>query len=104
MTNSSQPVSNSLTVTVEHVLRPHRNYADTEYEAYLTFSVPEGQAWASKFGSTPEVAKQYAQLMVHHFVEPTPERPREWHEPWLEKLTQVSPCRWHVIVRSPYLD
>lgn len=91
----------NMTVTVEHIRGGQpRPYADNEYEAYLTFSVPDGQLWASKAGHSNAFVKPYVRLMVHSFVEGR----REWHEPWLEKMTQVEPGRWHIIIKSPYLD
>jgi hypothetical protein len=89
----------SVTVELVRAGQP-RAYADHVYEAYLTFSVPEGLGWSSKYGRKEEQVKPYIPLFVHPFVEEN----RQWHQPWLEKLEQVSPGRWHVIVKSPYLD
>lgn len=90
------------TVTVEEIHQGAqlRAYGDHVYEGYLTFSVPEGQMQASKFGSTESIAKQYLRCFVSSFFE----KDREWHQPWLEKLEQISPLRWHYEIRSPYLD
>lgn len=87
-------------VTVEHIRGgQQRPYGDSIYEAYLTFSVPEDQVWASRFGRNEEVVKQYIPLFVHAFYE----KP-EWYQPRLTTLEQVSPGRWHVVVTQPYLD
>ena len=93
-------MTRSVTVEVLRSSQP-RAYADHEYEAILTFSVPDGQMWSSKFGQQPDIVKSYIRLMVHNFVD-GPER--EWHEPYLETLEQISPGKWHVVVKSPYLD
>jgi hypothetical protein len=77
-----------------------RAYADHIWEGYITFSVPEGQVWCSRYGVDESIVKQYIPLFIAPFVEGK----REWYQPWLEKLEQVSPMRWHVIVKSPYLD
>lgn len=96
---------NIRSVTVEtissHQLRP---YGDHVHESYLTFSVPKGQMWASKFGTTEDVVKQYIPLFVHSFTEDTEDSQANWYESRLKKLEQVSPGRWHVIVTTPYTD
>ena len=92
----------SVTVQIVHSGQP-RAYADSIHEAYLTFSVPEGQLWASKFGhGQADVVKPYVKLMVQDFYEGN--EPDTWHLPRLKKLEQVSPGKWHVIIISPYLD
>jgi hypothetical protein len=84
-----------------------RPYADHIYEGYLTFSVPDGQAWDSKFPNTKDTVAQYAKLMVHHWDDELPDDPMErWFAAKLDKLEQVSevPNKWHVIVRVPFTD
>ena len=78
-----------------------RSYADHVYEGYLTFSVPEGQSWASKFPSRLEEVIPYAKLMICNWVD----KPA-WFEARLQKLEKVDgpENKWHIIVTSPYLD
>ena len=81
-----------------HQLRP---YGDTIYEGYLTFSVPEGQMYASKFPSKREQVEPYARLMIASWSEnPDPFDNR------LDLFEQVStePNKWHIIVRRYYND
>ncbi len=81
-----------------------RAYGDSIYESILTFSVPEGQAWASKWPTTADQVKPFVKLLVHDFYEGDPKD--MWHTPKLTKLEQVStsPNKWHVIVTQIYLD
>ena len=90
--------SRSVTVEIVQAGQPGP-YKDHIYEGYITFSVPEGQMWASKFGSSLETVKPYIQIMLGSFVENP-----EWWQPRLKLCEQVSPLRWHVIVTQPYLD
>lgn len=76
-----------------------RPYADHIYESYITFSVPEGQMWARKWGTHESTVKQFIPLLVGGYSENP-----EWHDSRLEKLEQVSPGRWHVIVIQPFID
>lgn len=90
-----------------------RPYADSVVEGYITFLVPEGQLWASRFlhqgdGHDREVVKRYIQTFGYSFdydkeIGET-FAPDMWHRPWLEKLEMVSPGRWRFKVMSPYLD
>jgi len=87
----------------------HRPYGDHIYEAYLTFWVPEGQMWASKYpGSNPELVKPYVKLFVHNFVEDNGEGMLDdmslFYAPRLKLLEEIEPGKWHVIVTQPYLD
>jgi hypothetical protein len=94
----------SRTVTYESVQAGQpRPYADSTYEGYLTFTVPEGQMWASKFGEHVENVKPYVKLMCNHFTE-EPESWENFHVGRLKLLEQVSPGRWHVIVTVAYCD
>jgi len=95
------------TVTVEiiHGGGQPAPYADHLWEAYLTFSVPEGQLWASKYGHDEETAKRYANFMIHSFREPRDVTTAEgFYAPYLAKIEQVSPGRWHVVIKEPYID
>jgi hypothetical protein len=78
-----------------------RPYADSIYEGYLTFSVPEGQMYASKWPKDPEQVKPFAQLLI----EPWYDEP-QWYQSRLKTLERVpgETNRWHVIVIRPYLD
>ncbi len=93
--------SRSVTLEITKGGGQPRPYADHEYEGYLIFSVPWGQMYASKFGHTEKVAKDYLRLFVTNFKE---KGEAAWYEAWLEKLTQVAPGRWHYIIKSHYLD
>lgn len=79
-----------------------RPYADHIYESYITFSVPEGQMYSSKWPSAAAQVVPYAQLLVAHWDDDE----TDWFRNRLVKLEQVSirPNKWHVIVTSPYLD
>lgn len=78
-----------------------RSYGDHIYESYLTFSVPEGQVWSSKWPTMSDQVVPFAKLLVRGWYDEP-----EWHQARLKKLEQVStnPNRWHVIVTIPYLD
>jgi len=90
----------AVTVEIVQAGQP-RPCADSIYEGYITFSVPEGQIWASKVGGDITTAKQYVKLMLRDFAEP---EEVGWWLPRLTKMEQVSPLRWHAIVTSPYTD
>ena len=99
---TEKPSRETRSVTVETISANQlRSYGDHVYESYLTFSVPKGQLWASKYGETEAIVRQYIPLFVHSFSEV---KPYQWPNAWLETLEQVSPGRWHVIIKSPYLD
>ena len=61
-----------------------RPYADHLYEGYITFSVPKGQMWASKYPTLLDDVKKYVKLFANFYETP------EWHQPRLDKLEQVS--------------
>lgn len=84
-----------------HQLRP---YGDTIFEGYVTFSVPEGQLYASKWGhhENGEAAKMVIKGLVVDFDETM--QPDGWHRPILKTLEQVSPGRWHYVINRMYLD
>ena len=82
-----------------------RPYAPHIWEAYLTFKVPEGQMWASKFGhGNEDVVKPYVTLFVHSFYEGTDKGIDAYYSAKLEKLEEMEPGKWHVIITEPYID
>lgn len=97
-------------VTVEMVMAgQQRAYGDHIYEAFLTFWVPEGQMWASKYpGHDPELVKPYVKLFVHGFVDEGDEDGLAaidlFYSPRLKVLEEVGPGKWHAIVAQPYID
>jgi hypothetical protein len=100
--------SRSVTNDVIHGGGQLRAYGDHVWEGYLTFSVPEGQKWASKFGHDAEgmVAKQYIRCFVSEFSEVPDGRMSAavYFSPRLDKLTQIEPGRWYYRIISPYTD
>ena len=98
-------MSNKKTIEIESIWggSQPRAYADHRWEAFLTFSVPEGQAYASKWPSTAEQVAPIAKALVTNWYE---KGEGDWASPRLEKLEQVStePNRWHLIVTAPFTD
>ena len=71
-----------------------RPYADSEWEAILTFSGEGG--WGSP---NEQFVKRAAQVLIVDFKEDP-----NWHDPHLLECSEIEPGKWRVRIHQTFLD
>lgn len=80
-----------------------RPYADSRYEARLTFTSQSDPGYAFEKISE-DIVSRVAYGLVREHCHRKPKDKREWHESYLDVARQEKPGVWFVRIVQPYTD